>query len=190
VNLPNTERSKLSIGDQYATSEDFRELFTEDMAALHLLAYLLTGDREKAEQCFITGLQHSVSSNSIFKEWARSWAKRAIVQSAIRLLAPRPNREAWTRTTSDPDANPERAPAKHAALATVLALGDFERFVFVLSVLERYSDQDCSILLSCSREDVSRARLGALQQISEIHQRNAALEDDATIAPHAMSGGR
>src|SRR5260370_1341658 len=35
----------------YATRSDFQEIFTEDMAGLHLLAFLLTADQEKAEQC-------------------------------------------------------------------------------------------------------------------------------------------
>ena len=35
------------------------------MTALHLLAYLLTGNHEKAEQCFVTGLEDRVSNNSI-----------------------------------------------------------------------------------------------------------------------------
>ena len=183
-------RSKPAIADGYATSDDFRELFTEDMMALHLLAYLLTGNHEKAEQCLVTGLEDCVSNNSIFKEWALSWAQRTIVQNAIRMMAPRPEHSAWAGVSPDPDAKLQGAPAKHVAIATALALGDFERFVFVLSVLERYSDQDCSILLSCSREDVRRARMRALKQISEIQRRNAALHDDARTAPQAMSHGR
>ncbi len=188
MNLLRPNGSKSSTSDDYATSDDFRALFTEDMTALHLLAYLLTGDQEKAEQCFVTGLEDSVNNNSVFKEWARSWGQRAIVQSAIRMMAARPDHSAWTRVSPDPDATFQSTPAKHAAIATVLALGDFERFVFVLSVLERYSDQDCSILLSCSREDVRTARMRALPHISEIQQRNATLEDDArTAPPQAMS---
>jgi len=107
------------------------------------------------------------------------------------MMAPRPDHAASARVSLDPDAKLQRTPAKHAAIATVLALGDFERFVFVLSVLERYSDQDCSILLSCSREEVRTARVRAILQISEIQQRNAALEDDARYsAAQAMSRGR
>jgi DNA-directed RNA polymerase specialized sigma24 family protein len=169
MNLLCTKRSSPSIADEYATS-DFRELFTEDMMALHLLAYLLTGNHEKAEQCFVTGLEDCVSNNSIFKEWARSWAQRTIIQSAIRMMAPRPEYAAWAGVSPDTDAKLQGTPAKHVAIATVLALGDFERFVFVLSVLERYSDQDCSILLSCSRENVRKARMRALNQIFEIQR--------------------
>jgi DNA-directed RNA polymerase specialized sigma24 family protein len=157
------------------------------MTALHLLAYLLIGNHEKAEQCFVSGLEDCVNNNSVFKQWARSWTKRTIVQSAIGMIAPRPDHTAWARVCPDPDVTLQSNPPQHAAIATILALGDFERFVFVLSVLERYSDQDCSILLSCSREDVRTARMRALRQISEIQQRNAALEDDARTAPQAMS---
>jgi DNA-directed RNA polymerase specialized sigma24 family protein len=191
MNLLCTKRSSPSIADNYATSDDFRELFTEDMMALHLLAYLLTGNHEKAKQCFVTGLEDCVSNNSIFKEWARCWAQRTIIQSAIRMMAPRPEHAAWAGVSPpDTDAKLQGTPAKHVAIATVLALGDFERFVFVLSVLDRYSDQDCSILLSCSRENVRKARMRALNQIFDIQQRNSALDDDARTAPQAMSHGR
>jgi len=40
----------------------------------------------------------------------------------------------------------------------LVALADFERFVFVMSVLEGYSDQDCSVLLGCSEQDVRETR--------------------------------
>ena len=190
MNLLGKNRNKPSIADDYATSDDFRKLFTEDMAGLHLLAYLLAGDPEKAEKCFVTGLEDCVSNNSIFKEWARSWAQRTIVQSAIRMMAPRPNHAAWVRLSPDPDAKLKSTPAKDAAIAAVLALRDFERFVFVLSVLHRYSDQDCSIFLSCSREDVRAARIRALQQISEIHGGNSAPQDDSTIPLQAVSRER
>jgi DNA-directed RNA polymerase specialized sigma24 family protein len=186
VNLLSTNRSKPSIADNYATSDDFRKLFTEDMAGLHLLAYSLTGDHEKAEQCFVTGLEDCVSNNSVFKEWARSWAQRTIVQGAIRMMSPRPNQAPSTIVAPALDAKLQSTQGKHAAIATVLALGDFERFAFVLSVLERYSDQDCAILLNCSRQDVRAARIRALQQISEIHRRDGAPEDDATPPPQVM----
>ena len=186
MNLLCPNRSKPAIADDYATSDDFRKLFTEDMDALHLLAYLLTGNHEKAEQSFVTGLEDCVDNNFVFKEWARSWAQRTIVQSAIRMMAPRPTHAPRARGFADRYAKLQSTLGKHPAIATVLALGDFERFVFVLSVLERYSDQDCAILLNCSRHDVRAARIRALQQISEVHQLDGAPEDDATPPPQVM----
>lgn len=51
-------------------------------------------------------------------------------------------------------------------IAAVLALEPFERFVYVMTVLERYSDQDCSLLLGCARRDVVAARTRAFEQIA------------------------
>jgi hypothetical protein len=47
----------------------------------------------------------------------------------------------------------------------VLGLEDFERFVFVISILEHYSEQDCALLLGCSVQRVCEARAGAPRYI-------------------------
>src|SRR6267378_2461648 len=90
VNLVNKIHIDAAKADEYATSEDFRKLFTEDMTGLYLLSLLLTANHEKAEQCFVAGVEDSVEGNPVFKEWARSWAKRAIIQNAVRVINPRP----------------------------------------------------------------------------------------------------
>jgi hypothetical protein len=144
----------------YAVSGDFCRIFAEDMSGLYLLSFLLTGDRAKAEQCFVSGLGDSVGANRVFKEWARSWTRRAIIQNAIRMIQP-------TRERSASSTAPAAAELSdgEATLAPVLGLRTFERFVFVMSVLEGYSDQDCKTLLACSRQDVVRARLQALKHM-------------------------
>jgi DNA-directed RNA polymerase specialized sigma24 family protein len=48
----------------------------------------------------------------------------------------------------------------------VLALRPFERFAFILSVLEGYSDQDSALLLGCTRQSLIVARVRAEQQIA------------------------
>src|ERR1700721_1750894 len=53
------------------------------------------------------------------------------------------------------------------ATARILRLEHCERFVFVMSVLEKYSDQDCSVLLGCSRQDVGETRMRALRHLAE-----------------------
>jgi hypothetical protein len=55
--------------------------------------------------------------------------------------------------------------AEQVQIAAVLALQPFERFVYVMTVLERYLDLDCSVLLGCARREVIAARIRALQQI-------------------------
>jgi hypothetical protein len=74
----------------YATAENFCRIFAEGMNDLYQLSFLLTADHEKAERCFVMGLEESITSNRVFKEWAHSWAKRTVIQNAIRELKPRP----------------------------------------------------------------------------------------------------
>src|SRR5690242_9929224 len=74
----------------YATGSDFCRIFKEDMTDLYSLSLMLAGDPEKAEQLFVSGLDDCSTGNPVFKEWARSWARRAIVKNAVRLIAPVP----------------------------------------------------------------------------------------------------
>jgi len=148
----------------YTTSGDFCRVFQEDMNGLYLLSFLLTADREKAEQCFVSGLEDSVEGSPVFKEWARSWARRAIVRNAVRVIDPRPK----TTDASNSAVNPREktlAAGQHAGIAAILALEPFERFIYVMTVLERYSDHECSILLGCPRRDIPGARIRAVLQL-------------------------
>jgi hypothetical protein len=58
------------------------------------------------------------------------------------------------------------APKEQSGIDNLLALGDFERFVFVMSILERYSEHECTVLFGCSAQDVRTARIRAVQQLS------------------------
>lgn len=143
----------------YATYGDFCRIFAEKMDRLYLLALLLTADPGKAEQCFVSGIGDSVVGNRIFKEWAYSWARRTVIQAAIRMTKP-----AQARFTT---ANTELVGLEiEPRLRPVLKLDALERFVFVMSVLEGYSYQDCSILLGCSRKAIVDARARALNQLA------------------------
>jgi hypothetical protein len=55
--------------------------------------------------------------------------------------------------------------AKSAEIAAIVELPAFERFAFVVSILERYSDQQCSAFLNSTRDEVIAGRTRALQQI-------------------------
>ena len=56
------------------------------------LSFLLSGDRGEAAKCFVAGIEDCVvKENHVFREWARTWAKRVIVENAIRELKPRQN---------------------------------------------------------------------------------------------------
>jgi hypothetical protein len=153
----------------YAVPGDFCRIFTEDQTALYLLSLALTADSEKAEQCFVTGLEDSIHGNPVFKDWARSWSKRMIIKSAIRLISPAPGQKPEQKKKEDTLRAPDRRllNAESSGLLTaVLELAPFERFVFVMTTLEGYSIQECSILLSCTSQEVEDARTQALRLLA------------------------
>jgi DNA-directed RNA polymerase specialized sigma24 family protein len=159
-----TDKQMVSAG-AYATAADFQQIFTDYVDSLYLLSLLLTGNHEKAEECFVGGIGESTKGNYVFKEWARSWARRTIIQSAIRLIAPR-GRSATAIPNIDVLGDIDKVPlVLHAEVRAILELAPFERFVFVMSVLERYSDHDCSILLGCPQKDIATARARAMRQL-------------------------
>ena len=148
----------------HATPSDFCRIFMEDMDGLYLLSLLLTADHDKAEQCFVVGLEDCVQGNPVFKEWVRSWSRRTIIKNAIRMISPVPNQ---VRSTAEIISNQvEGASEANAAIAAVFRLEPFERFVFVMAVLEGYSNQECAILLNCTRQDVITLRTRALQHLA------------------------
>jgi hypothetical protein len=148
---------------EYASCKDFQKIFAEDMAGLHQLAFLLTADHAKAEQCFVAGLDESIRGNPVFRQWARAWSKRAIIRNAIKMIAPAP---------PQPSANGSRPAASlngssQNIAANVVSWEPFERFVFVMAVLEGYSLRECSTLLGCQVQDVITAKTLSLQRLAE-----------------------
>jgi hypothetical protein len=146
----------------YATGADFCRIFREDMNRLYLLSLLLTGHESMAEKCFVRGLEDAGKNNPVFREWARSWARRTVIQKAIEMIEPRP-----TNGSTAVAREPSHAGAELPEIAGIAELPAFERFAFVMSVLERISDQECSLLLDCSRTEVSAARIAALQRLGQ-----------------------
>lgn len=155
-------------GTVYAVASDFCRIFSDDMSGLYQLSLCLTADPAKAEQCFVSGLEDSRQSNRVFKEWARSWARRTIIQNAIRLM--RPARKHAEPADTHATAGEVKTTGNNVPLLALLGLPTFERFVFVMSVLERFSDQDCKTLLGCSRQDIVRARIQAMKQMAAFDQ--------------------
>lgn len=152
----------------YATRDDFFRVFREEKDELYQLSFLLTLDHKKAEQCVVSGLEDCVKGNRVFGEWARSWAKRTIIQNAIRELKPRPGRSysSPSSTISSHIGQMLNGPARHFEIENLSALEDFERFVFVISVLEHYSQHDCALLLGCSLLEIREAFSRATEELA------------------------
>jgi DNA-directed RNA polymerase specialized sigma24 family protein len=152
----------------YATSADFCRIFYDDMNNLYVLSLLLTADDKKAEECFVRALENSAGGTSVFKEWAHCWARRTIIHNAIRVCQPRSTDENFIPNPASSRGAagiPAGIPAK---IAAIVDLPVFERFAFVLSVLEHLSDHECSLLLSCARREVITARSRVLQRIANL----------------------
>jgi len=169
-----TQKDKNARSNEYATSRDFCRIYAEQMNSLYLLSLLLTADPQRAEQCFLSGFDEAVSNNSVFKERAHLWARRTIILDAIRLLCPRPNdenesNEAMRSPLIGKEAG--KIPAEvlaHPNFARIVELNSFERFIFIMSILEKYSDQECSLLLGCFRRDVIIARTAAIRHLASV----------------------
>lgn len=182
----------------YASSADFCRIFEKDMNRLYLLAFLLTTDHVTAEKCFVLGLEDSKNANPVFKEWAESWARRSIITNAIRMIHPRPDLTTHAEPSNGSNGQlhhvSENGTAPHLEsfseeVAAIIALPAFQRFAFVMSVLEGFSNREASLLLDCSVIELVAARTHALQQIGgrpELHRKLAGI--DATEASLADAG--
>jgi DNA-directed RNA polymerase specialized sigma24 family protein len=177
LSFDNGTNRQHNVASAYATRSDFQRIFTEDMESLHLLALLLTADAATAEQVFVAGLEESVHGNPVFKEWARSWSKRVIIRNAVKLLAPFPSA---LEDSPAPTCASDAASEKDAWTVAIMQLPAFERFAFVILVLEGHSESDCASLLGCGMREMIRARSRALARIAAEH------EDDR-LSDHVQS---
>lgn len=173
---------------QYSSREHFCRVFFENLDGLYQLSFLLTGDEENAHQCFVAGFEDSAKANNVFKEWAHSWAKRAIIRNAIAILRPQPNDAGSSQSASVASEKSKLRIIRdgHLEIDSVLALENFERIVFVMTVLERYSDKDAALLIGCSVEEVRTARICALEEIGNLARTDSSSEVPVGCGPHEL----
>src|SRR5262245_8022237 len=146
----------------YASPADFCRIFKQEMKRLYLLAFMLTANHAKAEACFLAALADAGKEGVVFNEVAVSWSRRLIIMHAIRLITPT---AAWPAEARDPWQDGEIRSSPTDVINRVTHLRPLERFVFVLSVLERYGDVECAILLDCTRKEVIEARKNAFENL-------------------------
>jgi hypothetical protein len=147
----------------YLTVTDFSNIFNEEMHSLYLLAFLLTADHDKAEECLVSAMGECVEGVGVFTDWARSWTRGAVLKRAIQMVMPAPEHADSVSLISLERSD---TPAENNPFAAILLLDAFERFVFVMSIREGQSDEECAVLLRCSRRDVTIARVLALKRQS------------------------
>jgi DNA-directed RNA polymerase specialized sigma24 family protein len=163
----------------YATRADYCRIFQQDMRPLYLLSFLLTANHARAEQCYVEGIENAVSWCPVFKEWARSWSRRSVIQNAIRLVliqSPQDEvRDLWYESPVS------------AVIDVVTRLAPLERFAFVMTVLERYSDRECSLLLNCTVKKVIDARSQALRTLAGVDPVFTDAREQAAPQPNAAT---
>jgi DNA-directed RNA polymerase specialized sigma24 family protein len=115
----------------------------------------------------VAGIEACAVQNRVFSEWVRAWTIRAVVENAIRELAPRPTR---SNSSSQPSLRTREStsPTGYFDADILLGRADFDRFVFVLRVLEGYSENECALLLGTSRSRVREACTCALKKLARI----------------------
>lgn len=163
MNTPLEMQSVTDCVPHCTTAKDVCEMFTNEVHSLYLLSYLLTADEARAEQCLIAVLGKGVEEIENFLEWAHVSARTAILRNAIRMM--RPTSVGMARQSTANLNRPARA-ARNKPFAAIASLGSFERCVFVMSVLEGRSDEECTALLGCTRLDVVMGRELAQQVLA------------------------
>jgi len=156
---------QVSIGEDngaFANSPAFCRIFIRQLNSLYKLGFLLTTNHFLAEQCTLASLDEALNAKGIPKSAAESWSKRLVIKNALRIV----RREFGGEMDLDwPVAS------THEFIGwpfdAIIRLQLFERVVFVLSVLERFPDHECSRLLSCPISEIGAARIRALELLSK-----------------------
>ncbi len=144
---------------KYATPADFCQVIEAEIKSLYLLAFLLTSNHEDAEKCFVSTVDLAFREPAVFKRWVLSWIKRTLIKNAIQIVLHGSRRhmrerDAWSVERYGIPGGVE--------IDAVTRLAPMERFIFVMSVLERYSIWECSLLLGCDMKEVVQIRTRAL----------------------------
>jgi len=142
---------------------DICQTFKQDMKALYLLCLLLTGSEHCAEQCFVSSLSDSMNLRATFADWNISWIRHVVVRNAIRMM---PLVMKSNKGEASSSGQSGVISSANTALHGVLRLETFERFVFVMSMLEGYSDHECAQLLRASARGVSIAKEMAFRHLA------------------------
>ena len=149
---------------EYAAANDFCSIFQKDMASFYQLAFLLTADRDSAEHVFLAAFEECLNSIAVFNERASSWARRVIVTNALRSAAPLSSEVSNAQAE---ECRSDRDVVSHFSKQTITRLSPFTRFVFVMTVLEKFSVAESAVLLRVSRKAVLNGQLRAMLALGQ-----------------------
>ena len=144
----------------YATEDDFNQLFTAEVNDFFRLSLQLTADARKADRCLTLAMKDCSGAKTIFRDFARVWARRMVIRNAIHLLQSIDSDSACDEQSSGLQNE------NHLKMTPVLGPPEFDRLAFVICVLEHFSIQDCALLLRKSPKDVNEAIARAENQLA------------------------
>lgn len=158
--------------DCKAKKDDLCLALQRSVNSLYLLAFLLTASHVEAERCIEILIDRTFEDGGIKKHSLASWLRFSLIEIAVnRFLRKRGQlklaHEHWFRidTNRDVDTNADDDAVK--VIDAVIQLSSLPRIVFVITVLERQSDETCAALLRCSISRVIRARELAFRRLSQ-----------------------
>lgn len=154
--------SRTELDERFATSTDFCNIVVKELRSLHKLAFLLTTNYAQAQECILLALDHAFEEQGVHIEWAQCWTKRAVIKNAIRIVF---GDAALTERTREHWVDSEPGSLASSMINGITRLAPLERFLYVLSVLEKFSDRECSVMLSCCLDDVAEGRIRALRRL-------------------------
>ena len=153
---------QLSISEYngaFAASSDFCRIFARQLDSFYKLALLLTTNHSLAEQCTLASLDQALTVKGISRASAASWSRRAVIKNALRIV-----RREIEVSVQRPE--PSKDEFTGCPFHGIISLQPMERFIFVLSVLERIRDNECSQLFGCAVAEIAPARIRALEFLS------------------------
>jgi hypothetical protein len=67
-----------SSDSEFATADDFHNLFASEIVDLFRLAFFLTADADRAEHCVILAMHECLATVDVFKAWLPVWTRNPL----------------------------------------------------------------------------------------------------------------
>ena len=174
--LDNSPRAckTLQRGSEAAAQEAAHRTFAEQSSEFYWLAYVLTGDSERAVQAFTGALEFDDAPTPAFREFMISWARRLVIASALATVALKLRASALRFEQAESDDMARRASLSSSPVMSchdltkpelhrgLLAIDLFPRCALLLTIFEKLSVKDAALLLNADERLVQRAQASAL----------------------------
>ena len=149
------------------------QVFEDHAAELHWLAYLFTGSHDRGVRAFTKALDFEDHANPAMTDFMASWSRKLVIGASLETVRPQLRESAWrTLRAEDPDpatltglkpVGQMTAPELERAL---LAIDLFPRCALLLTVFEKLSLDDASLLLNADKALVRKAQNQGLLELA------------------------